>query len=70
METMWALLERIAALERRVSALYEAFAARAAHVPPVAAFWRDMAADERMHAVVVTAARELFAPTASPPPGE
>ncbi len=67
---MWRLLERIAELERRVSAIYDEFARRASHLPPVAAFWREMAADERMHAVVITAARELFAPTESPPPGE
>ncbi len=65
---MWRLLERIAELERRVGAIYDQFAARAARRPPVAAFWREMAADERMHAVVITAARELFAPTESPPP--
>jgi len=49
-----------------VSAIYNEFAGRASHVPPVAAFWREMAADER----IITAARELFAPTESPPPGE
>jgi hypothetical protein len=64
---VWRLLERIAELERRVAAIYDASAARASHLPHVAAFWREMAADERMHAVVITAARELFAPT---PPGE
>jgi len=67
---MWRLLERIAKLERRVSAIYDAYAVRASHVPPVAAFWREMAADERMHAVVIAAARELFAPSESPPASE
>jgi hypothetical protein len=67
---VWRLLERIADLERRVGAIYDHFAERAAHVPPVAAFWREMAGDERMHAVVITAAREIFAPSESPPPGD
>jgi rubrerythrin len=66
-DTVWRFLERIAECERRVGTIYDRFAARASHLPPVAAFWREMAADERMHAVVVTAARELFAPTESPP---
>lgn len=69
-DTVWRLLERVAELERRVGTLYDQFAARASHLPPVAAFWREMAADERMHAVVITAARELFAPTESPPSGD
>lgn len=64
---MWQVLERLANLERRVAALYAGFAYSVRHLPPVAAFWREMAADEDMHALVIAAAREVFPPSASPP---
>ncbi|MFQ5668742.1 MAG: hypothetical protein ACE5I7_20260 [Candidatus Binatia bacterium] len=58
--TMWGLLERVAELERRAGALYERFGELFRQQPLVAAFWREFAADERMHALIVAAAREVF----------
>jgi len=68
--TMWHLLERVADLERRVGALYERFAALFRQSPLVAAFWLEMAGEERLHALIVAAAREVFPATAPAPPGE
>lgn len=67
---MWALIERIADLERRTGALYGRFAEAAQHLPPTAAFWREMAADEELHALLVTAAREVFPPSMAAPRGD
>ncbi len=61
--TMWVLLDRIADLERRVGALYERFAEMFRAAPLVAAYWREMAAEERVHALIVAAAREVFPAT-------
>lgn len=61
--TMWVLLDRIADLERRVGSLYERFAEMFRAAPPVAAYWREMAAEERVHALIVAAAREVFPAT-------
>jgi hypothetical protein len=66
---MWGLLERVADLERRVGALYERFAELFRPQPLVAAFWREMASEERLHALIVAAAREVFPATAPAPPG-
>ena len=62
--TMWSLLDRVAELERRGSTLYERFADIFRQSPLVAAFWRDMAGEERLHALIVGAAREVFPATA------
>lgn len=67
--TMWALLDRVADLERRVGVLYERWAEVFRQLPLVAAFWRDMAGEERLHALIVGAAREVFPPTAPAVPG-
>jgi hypothetical protein len=67
---MWALLERVADLERRVGSLYERFAALFRARPLIAAFWNEMAGEERLHAVLVAATREVFPVTAPAPPGE
>jgi len=69
-ETMWALLERVAGLERRVGALYERFAVLFRPRPLIAAFWNEMAGEERLHAVLVAATREVFPVTAPAPSGE
>jgi len=69
-ETMWALLERVAALERRVGALYQRFAALFRPRPLIAAFWSEMAGEERLHALLVAATREVFPVTAPAPSGE
>jgi hypothetical protein len=68
-KTMWALLERFAELERRVGALYDRFAQVFQHLPLVAAFWREMADEERLHAVIIAAAREIFPATEPAMPG-
>ncbi len=68
-QTMWALLERFAELERRVGALYDRFAEVFRHLPLVAAFWREMADEERLHAVIIAAAREIFPATEPAMPG-
>ena len=68
--TMWCLLDRVAGLERRAAALYERFARIFAESPLVAAFWREVASEERLHGLVVAAAREVFPATAPPPAGE
>ena len=68
--TMWALLERVAYLERRVGALYTHFAAHFRQRPLVAAFWDEMAGEERLHALLVAATREVFPVTAPVPAGE
>jgi hypothetical protein len=57
-------------VEHRVERIYLAFAEAYRSIPPAASFWREMAADERFHALIVKAARELFPPTAPPPPGD
>lgn len=67
--TMWELLDRAAELERRVGALYAQFAEVFRHLPLVAAFWRELAGEERLHALIVGAAREVFPPTAPALPG-
>jgi hypothetical protein len=67
---VWSLLERVAELERRVGALYERFAELFRQRPLVAGFWREMAGEERLHALIVAAAREVFPATAPPPPGD
>ncbi|MBI4517995.1 MAG: hypothetical protein HY699_19500 [Deltaproteobacteria bacterium] len=67
---MWRLLEDVAGLERRVGALYERYAELFQHAPQAAAFWREMAGEERVHALVVAAAREVFPATAPALPGE
>ena len=67
--TMWGLLDRAADLERRVGALYDRWAELFRHLPLVAAFWREMAGEERLHALIVGAAREVFPPTAPALPG-
>jgi hypothetical protein len=69
-KTMWHLLERVAELERRVGALYDRFAELFRQSPLIADFWREMAGEERLHAVIVAAAREVFPVTAPAPPGE
>ena len=69
-ETMWALLERVAGLERRVGALYARFAAAFRSRPLIATFWNEMAGEERLHAVLVAATREVFPVTAPVPSGE
>lgn len=69
-KTMWHLLERVADLERRVGALYDRFAELFRESPLIAGFWREMAGEERLHAVIVAAAREVFPATAPAPPGE
>ncbi len=61
--TMWVLLDQIADLERRVGRLYERFAELFRLAPLVAAYWREMAAEERLHALIVAAAREVFPAT-------
>jgi len=66
---MWALLDQIADLERRVGRLYERFADRFRAAPLVAAYWRDMADEERLHALIVLAAREVFPATEPALPG-
>ena len=60
---MWVLLDQIADLERRVGRLYERFAEFFRPAPLVAAYWHDMAADERLHGLIVAAAREVFPAT-------
>ena len=67
---MWRLLDEVAALERRVGALYERLATACAALPPLAEFWHEMAAEERLHALVITAAREAFPPSEPLPPGD
>ena len=67
--TMWVLLDQIADLERRVGRIYERFADLFRLAPLVAAYWRDMAAEERLHALVVAAAREVFPATEPAPVG-
>lgn len=69
-ETMWALLERVAGLERRVGALYARFAVLFRARPLIAAFWNEMASEERLHALLVAATREVFPVTAPAPSGE
>ncbi len=69
-ETMWGLLERVAEMERRVGVLYGRFAERFQRRPLVAGFWRELAEEERLHALIVAAAREAFPPTAAAPPGK
>jgi hypothetical protein len=69
-ETVWALLERVAGLERRVDALYERFAALFRPRPLIAAFWNEMAGEERLHALLVAATREGFPVTAPAPAGD
>ena len=66
---MWRLLEQVAELERRVAALYDRYAELFRHSPLIAAFWREMAGDERLHALIIAAAREVFPVTAPAPPG-
>jgi hypothetical protein len=68
--TMWRLLERVAGLERRVSVLYQRFAELPGTSAAVAAFWREMASEERLHALIVAAAREVFPAAAAAPAGE
>lgn len=68
--TVWALLERVAQLERRVGALYGRFATSFRQRPLVAAFWAEMASEERLHTVLVAATREVFPVTAPAPAGE
>lgn len=65
--TMWGLLERVVDLERRAGALYDRFADLFRDVPLAAVFWRDMASEERLHALIVAAAREVFPATAPAP---
>ena len=69
-KTMWALLDRVAEFERRVGALYDGFAEQLRDRPSVAAFWREVASDERLHALVVSAAREVFPAAAVALPGD
>jgi hypothetical protein len=59
----------VAALERRVGALYDRWAEIFRHLPLVADFWREMAGEERLHALIVGAAREVFPATALALPG-
>lgn len=66
---MWELLDRAADLERRVGTLYAQFAEMFRQLPLVAAFWSEMAGEERLHALIVGAAREVFPPTAPALPG-
>ena len=63
--TMWALLDQVADLERRTAGLYERFAELFRATPLVATYWRELAAEERLHALIVAAAREVF-PAAEP----
>jgi hypothetical protein len=70
MKTMWSLLDRVSELERRVGAVYDLFAQRFRGLPLVASLWRELAEEERMHALIVAAAREVFPPTAPVPPGD
>jgi hypothetical protein len=67
--TMWRMLERVAELERRVAALYERYADLFRRSPLVATFWAEMAGDERLHALIIAAAREVFPATAPALPG-
>ena len=69
-KTMWGLLERLAEMERRVGTLYARFAEVFQRRPLVADFWRELAAEERLHAVVIAATREVFPPSTLAPPGE
>src|SRR3990172_9469362 len=67
---MWRLLDILAGLEHRVELISLGFAGFFRANPPVATFWREMADDERFHALIVKAAREVFPPTAPAPPGD
>lgn len=64
---MWNLLQQLAQRERRAGEIYQRLAGSFADLPSVAAFWREMAADEEIHALILEAAREVFPPTAPPP---
>ena len=67
--SMWQLIETVADMERRVGRIYTHFAEMFPSRPGVAAFWRDVAADERMHASLVKSARDVFPATAPAPEG-
>ncbi len=67
---MWRLLDQLADLERRASALYGRFGRLYERSPLVASFWQEMASEEQLHALIVAAAREVFPSSAPAPDGE
>ena len=67
---IWKLIEAVADMERRVGEIYAHFATMFSSRRGVATFWREVAADEQLHALLVGSAREVFPVAAPAPPGD
>ena len=68
--SMWGLIETVADMEGRVGQIYTGFAKMFSSRPRVVEFWQEAAADERMHALLIGATREVFTASTPAPNGK